>query len=82
MDVTWRIDPTPTGCRVTIEHDFRPRFPLWAGLIDRFFVRPIAGRTLAAFKAMAEAVVASGAAAAARAADDRSDPSPAANTPA
>jgi ribosome-associated toxin RatA of RatAB toxin-antitoxin module len=76
MDVTWRIDPTPTGCRVTIEHDFRPRFPLWAGLIDRFFVRPIAGRTLAAFKAMAEAIAASGAA------DVRSDPSPAANTPA
>ena len=23
MDVTWRIEPTATGCRVSIEHDFR-----------------------------------------------------------
>jgi ribosome-associated toxin RatA of RatAB toxin-antitoxin module len=62
MDVTWRIEPAGTGdeaCRVTIEHDFRPSWPggaLWARVIERGFVRPIAGRTLAAFKAIAEAV--------------------------
>ena len=56
MDVTWRIEPSPTGCRVSIDHDFRPRIPGWAAFIDRAFTRPIAGRTLATFKAIAEAV--------------------------
>jgi ribosome-associated toxin RatA of RatAB toxin-antitoxin module len=56
MSVTWRIEPTAGGCRVTIEHDFRPRLGPWAWLVDRLFVRPIAGRTLATFKAIAEAV--------------------------
>lgn len=60
MDVTWRIEPTVGGCRVTIEHHFEPRSRLWAGLVNRLFVRPIASRTLATFKAIAEAVVASG----------------------
>ena len=41
---------------VVIEHDFRPRLPGFAGFVDRFFTRPIAGRTLATFKALAEAV--------------------------
>jgi ribosome-associated toxin RatA of RatAB toxin-antitoxin module len=59
MDVTWRIEPSDGGCRVTIQHDFAPAVPAWGSLIDRFFVRPIAGRTLATFKAIAEAVVAS-----------------------
>jgi hypothetical protein len=57
MDVTWRIEPTPGGCRVSIEHDFRPRFGPWATIIDRAFTRPIARRTLASFKALAEALV-------------------------
>jgi uncharacterized membrane protein len=56
MDVTWRIESTPAGCRVTIEHDFRPRFGPWAVVVDRLFTRPIAGRTLATFRAIAEAV--------------------------
>jgi ribosome-associated toxin RatA of RatAB toxin-antitoxin module len=56
MDVTWRIEPADGGAVVTIEHDFRPRVPGWAWLVDRFFTRPIAGRTLATFKALAEAV--------------------------
>jgi ribosome-associated toxin RatA of RatAB toxin-antitoxin module len=56
MDVTWRIEPTATGCRVSIDHDFRPRVAGWAAFIDRVFTRPIAGRTLATFKAIAEAV--------------------------
>jgi ribosome-associated toxin RatA of RatAB toxin-antitoxin module len=55
MDVTWRIEPTPSGCEVTIEHRFEPRVPGWAQILDRLFVRPIAGRTLATFKSIAEA---------------------------
>ena len=51
--------PTNDGSRVTIEHDFsRPlpivRAELVPRLIDRLFVRPIAGRTLARFKLLAE----------------------------
>ena len=57
MDVTWRIEPTAAGCHVSIEHDFRPRLPVFAALVDRWFTRPIAGRTLATFKALAEALV-------------------------
>ena len=58
MDVTWRIEPTGDGaaCRVTIEHEFAPRLPGFAAFVDRFFTRPIAGRTLATFKALAEAL--------------------------
>jgi len=55
MDVTWRIEPTADGCRVAIEHDFKPRIRHWATIVDRLFVRPIAGRTLATFKSIAEA---------------------------
>ena len=59
MDVTWHIRPQPTGSRVTIEHDFRRHFPVlgdevFPWVVDRFFVRPIAGRTLATFKRLAE----------------------------
>jgi ribosome-associated toxin RatA of RatAB toxin-antitoxin module len=57
MDVTWRIEEAAGGgCRVAIEHDFRPRFAPWSAFIDRFFTRPIAGRTLATFRSIAEAV--------------------------
>jgi ribosome-associated toxin RatA of RatAB toxin-antitoxin module len=57
MDVTWRIVERGDGaCRVEIEHDFRPRLPGWASFVDRAFTRPIASRTLASFKAIAEAV--------------------------
>jgi ribosome-associated toxin RatA of RatAB toxin-antitoxin module len=70
MDVIWRIDPIPAGCRVTIEHDFRPRVPGFAAFVDRWFTRPIAGRTLATFKALAETV-------AAEAAPSRAGPRPA-----
>lgn len=66
MDVTWRIEPTDGGCRVEIEHEFRPRFAPWAAIVDRLFVQPIAGRTLATFGSIAEAVVAS----------ERSEPAP------
>lgn len=56
MDVTWRIEPAGLGTRITIEHDFRPRLPGFAALVDRAFSRPIASRTLATFKALAEAL--------------------------
>jgi ribosome-associated toxin RatA of RatAB toxin-antitoxin module len=56
MDVTWRIEPASTGCRVSIEHYFRPRLPGFAALVDRAFTRPIARRTLATFKVLAEAL--------------------------
>jgi len=55
MDVTWHIESAEAGCRVSIDHDFRPRTPGLAALVDRWFTRPIAGRTLATFKALAEA---------------------------
>lgn len=57
MDVTWRIeDAGEGGCHVEIEHDFRPRMPGWAAFVDRLFTRPIAGRTLATFRALAESL--------------------------
>ena len=57
MDVTWRIEPRPDGgTHVTIDHAFSPRLPGFAGFVDRAFTQPIAGRTLATFKAIAEAV--------------------------
>jgi ribosome-associated toxin RatA of RatAB toxin-antitoxin module len=59
MDVTWRIEPRADGgSRVEIEHDFRPRVPGWARLVDRFFTHPVGGRTLAAFRDLAEALAA------------------------
>jgi hypothetical protein len=63
MDVTWRIEGAVEGrgSRVTIEHDFRAP-AAWASFVDRFFTRAIATRTLAAFRAIAEAVDAAGAA--------------------
>ena len=64
MDVTLRIEVRPGGgCRVDIDHEFRPRVPGWAAFIDRLFTRPIAGRTLATFRAMSEAVAAADASA-------------------
>lgn len=57
MDVTWRIEPTAAGCRVSIDHDFQPRVPGFAAFVDHWFTRPIAGRTLATFKALVEALV-------------------------
>jgi hypothetical protein len=56
MDVTWRIDGTEGSCRVTIEHVLPGRPALYEEVVQRFFVRAIAGRTLATFKAIAEAL--------------------------
>jgi len=59
MSVVWAIDARGRvdACRVTISHEFSPRMPGFARFVDRFFTRPIAGRTLATFKTLAEAVV-------------------------
>jgi aromatase len=64
MEVTWHIRPTNrngagTTSRVTIEHVFSRHLPLLGTellpkVVDRFFVRPIAGRTLQTFKELAE----------------------------
>ena len=56
MEVTWTIEPAGGGTRVEISHDFRPRIPGFAAFVDRAFTRPIAGRTLATFRALAEAL--------------------------
>jgi ribosome-associated toxin RatA of RatAB toxin-antitoxin module len=59
MDVTWRIEPRAGGgSRVEIDHDFRPRVPGWARLVDHFFTHPVAGRTLGTFRDLAEALAA------------------------
>ncbi len=58
MDVTWTLEPrVGGGTRIEIEHvfergpaDILPRF------VERFFIQPIAGRTLASFKALSEAL--------------------------
>jgi ribosome-associated toxin RatA of RatAB toxin-antitoxin module len=62
MHVTWHIRPRDgqaDKARVTIEHVFSRPLPVLGpdampAVIDRFFVRPIAGRTLATFKRLAE----------------------------
>jgi ribosome-associated toxin RatA of RatAB toxin-antitoxin module len=59
MDVAWTIEPRGGGTRVEINHDFRPRLPGFAVLVDAAFTRPIAGQTLATFKALAESLAAS-----------------------
>ena len=57
MDVTWTIEPAgPEATRVEIGHDFQPRVPGFARFVDTAFTRPIAGRTLATFRALAEAL--------------------------
>lgn len=58
MRVGWRLAAANGGADVTIEHDFMPPWPLIsrpaAWFICRFFVQPIAGKTLRRFKALAE----------------------------
>jgi hypothetical protein len=72
MDVTWTIEPASAGSRVEIAHDFRPRVPGWAWFVDAAFTRPIAGRTLATFRVLAETLAADDG-------DPTSDPPGAAN---
>jgi aromatase len=62
MVVTWHIRPNGSGgSSVSIEHDFSRRLPLVGSsllpaVVDRYFTRHIAGRTLAAIKRLAEEV--------------------------
>jgi hypothetical protein len=56
MEATWRIEPIELGSRVTIEHRYRPGAGLLGSIIDRAFARPIARRTLATFRSLAEAL--------------------------
>ena len=56
MDVTWRIESSGQGSRVTIEHVFAPRWAPWGKFVDSLFTRPIAARTLRGFRSIAEAV--------------------------
>jgi len=51
MDVYWRFKPLAGGTRVIIDHELRS--PL-APFIGKFFIDPIATRTLACMKALAE----------------------------
>jgi ribosome-associated toxin RatA of RatAB toxin-antitoxin module len=72
MDVTWTIEPLRLGSgrqgtRVEIAHEFSPAIPGFAAFVDAAFTRPIARRTLATFRALAEAL-------------EASDPLPATNT--
>jgi hypothetical protein len=84
MDVTWRIDGVSGGSRISIDHDFRPRIPFFAAFVDRAFTRPIAGRTLATFKVLAEALAkspAEGSAEEPAAGSGQSESSPPTNPP-
>ncbi|HXW51669.1 MAG TPA: SRPBCC family protein [Candidatus Acidoferrales bacterium] len=60
MRVAWIFDPTARGTRLTISHDLatlsRPlvRTALGAHIAARLFIEPIASRTLACIKAIAE----------------------------
>lgn len=61
MDVTWTIEPLTlpdgtAGTRVEIAHEFAPAIPGFAAFVDAVFTRPIAGRTLATFRDLAEAI--------------------------
>lgn len=60
MEVLWTLEPEEGGTRASIRHDLDLRWP-WIGpwfaehVIAREFINPIAGRTLARFKSLAEA---------------------------
>ena len=60
MEVLWTLEPERGGTRARILHDLDLRWP-WIGpwfaehVIARGFIHPIASRTLARFKAIAEA---------------------------
>ena len=59
MEVVWTLEPERGGTRASIRHDLTLPWP-WFGrwfaerVITREFIEPIAGRTLARFKAIAE----------------------------
>ena len=59
MDVAWTFEPDGDFVRVTIDHDFQPRWPLVGrpiadGIIGPHFVGAIAGRTLETIRGIVE----------------------------
>jgi hypothetical protein len=60
MKVVWTLTPTRDGTRVEIVHDLafriRPLAWLFEPLITHGFIEPIAGKTLATFRALIENV--------------------------
>ena len=58
MDVVWTFQDTAEGVRVEIVHDLRFRVPLFAPLaetiIGKFFIHPVASKTLRCMKAYLE----------------------------
>jgi hypothetical protein len=59
MEVAWTFAPGPEGVAVTIDHEFRPPWPIVGNfaanhVIGPHFVEAIANRTLATFKAIVE----------------------------
>jgi len=73
MEVLWTLTPERGGTRASIRHDLGLRWPLVGSflaehVIARQFIEPIAGRTLARFKAIAEAEARAAAAGSERAA--------------
>jgi ribosome-associated toxin RatA of RatAB toxin-antitoxin module len=60
MEVEWIFEPLERGTRVRIEHRLAFEFPIasdWLGehVVGNFFVRNVAGKTLACMKRLAEA---------------------------
>jgi ribosome-associated toxin RatA of RatAB toxin-antitoxin module len=61
MDVVWEIDPAGEGAsRVVIRHEFTYPVPLLGPffatqIVGRFFIRPVASRTLTCFQRLLEA---------------------------
>lgn len=59
MDVAWTFEPQGDWVRVTIDHDFNPRWPIVGrpiadGIIGPQFVGAIAGRTLETIRGIVE----------------------------
>jgi hypothetical protein len=59
MEVAWTFAPHAGGVRVTIDHEFRPPWPLVGNLVAERVIGPrfiakIAGKTLATIKGIAE----------------------------
>ena len=54
MDVKWTYTPTGEGVLVRISHELNHRFPWFANLLARYFIHPVATRTLATFKSHLE----------------------------
>jgi len=59
MDVEWIFEPVEGGTRVRIEHRLAFQFPIareWLGehVVGNFFIRDVAGKTLACMKQLAE----------------------------